>query len=460
MSQTIGKTCERTRHFLREHGITPFREVLTPTMFASLAPVPAAKTILIPEVVFWLMATVAVETGGTMCSAVTTFWKSMRATLNFLPAKPVTEEAFCTARKRLSLRFLLGLFLRIADLFDLVYPDRFRWHGLRLLALDGMKTTLGCHAPLRNAFPPPSNAKGPAKAPQALLVALVGPWDGVCRGFRLVPSKTSEQQCARRLSHYLHPKDLLLGDRNFPDYRTMAAVGRRRADFLFRLPKGRYAKLSRTATPSKRPDEWYVTLTPSKKLRRQGLVLPETIKVRIVQYQIKGYRPSLLITSLLDTVAYPYEELVALYHERWRQETMHREWKYTLQMSNLRSKTRTGIYKEVLVQLTLNNVIRWIMAAASADKDLRPVDLSFLEAKRLIMAAADVMAAAKTECLPRLYRQLLADLAKETILVRPGRSYPRRHDVIPRNKGHGEFATPAKLPSDGDNDKEKTKTAI
>lgn len=271
MSETIGKTCKRTRAFLREHGITPFREILTPAMFASLAPVPAANTVLIPEVVFWLMATVAVETGATMCSAITTFWKSLRARLNFLPAKPVTEEAFCTARERLPLRFFLRMFLH---------------------------------------------------------------------------------------------------------------------------------------------------------------------------------------------VAYPYEELTAMYHERWRQETMHREWEYTLQMSNLRSKTCTGIYKEVLVHLTLNNVVRRIMAEASADKDLRPVDLSFLEAKRLIMTAADVMAAAKTECLPRLYRQLLPDLARETILVRPGRSYPRRHDGKPRNKGHGEYAKPAKLPSDGDNDNERTETAI
>ena len=169
------------------------------------------------------------------------------------------------------------------------------------------------------------------------------------------------------------------------------------------------------------------------------------LKVRILRYQIPGFRTSRLITSLLDVERYPYEDLVTLYHQRWRQETQQREWKYTLQISNLRSQKPDGVLKEVLVQLTLNNVIRWMMAQAGGIEH-RPVDLKFLEAKRLILAAIPAMVTARAEQLPLLYRNLLAEIAAEVILVRPGRSYPRRFDRQPRNKGHGKVAQPAKLP--------------
>ena len=139
------------------------------------------------------------------------------------------------------------------------------------------------------------------------------------------------------------------------------------------------------------------------------------------------------------------------YHERWRQETAHRTWKYTLELCNLRSHSVEGIHKEVLVHLTLNNAICWVLADAAekgskpGEPALRPVDLRFLEAKRLILAAVPVMALAPADQLPCLYQQLLEDIAHEPILVRPGRNYPRRFDHKARNKGHGVQAKPAKL---------------
>jgi len=127
---------------------------------------------------------------------------------------------------------------------------------------------------------------------------------------------------------------------------------------------------------------------------------------------------------------------------------MHREWKYTLAMANLRSESRKGICKEVLVQLTINNVIRWLMAEACRE-DCRPVDIQFMETKRLILATIPAMATAAPEQLPVLYRQLLAAIRESRILVRPGRCYPRRrNEGKPRNKGHGIIVKPAKLTSE------------
>jgi len=444
MSGTIGRIGNRAREFLRSHGISPLRMVLTPQLFDACWPRPTdSRAILIPEVVFWLMATVGLTGGCSMAAAAEHFWMSLRAVLPYLPSKPVTEEAFCMARKAMPVRFFVCVFHAVCQRFEQAFPDRFRWRGLRLLGLDGMKSDLPNHPNLRRAFPPHNGGKGRSRRPFAVLVGLVGLWDGLCRGFRLVPAGTSEQISAHMLARHLRPGDLLLCDKNFPGYHLFCRILSRGAEFLFRLPANRYKDCPRLATPSGRSEEWYVQPDRPKKLRSKGF-LPWTLCLRICRYQKRGFRPSLLVTSLLDTQAYPYDELVGLYHERWRQETMHREWKYTLSLCNLRSHHLRGLLKEVLVQLTVNNVARWIMAEASGHP-VRPVDLSFLEAKRRIVCTATVMAAAATEALPRLYRTLLAEIGREVILVRPGRSYPRRHDTQPRNKGHGEVALPARV---------------
>ena len=441
----IGKLRQYAVEKTRTHGLTPFRGILRPQLFqAACHDRLRQSAILVPEAVFWLMASVALN-DTSMAAAATAFWSTLRVSLPFLPAQVVTEEAFCMARKALKLRFFKTLFRLVLNRIESRQGSEYRWKGLRLLGIDGMKLTLPSSPSLRRAYAPASNGHGSVKAPQALLVGLVGLWDGFCHGFRLVSSKGSEPACARRLIRTLRANDLLMCDRNFVGYLVLAEVLRQQAHFLFHLPSNRYLGLPRTKTASGRPDEWYVTIRMPKGLPQRHPSLPERLEVRILQYQRKGFRVSWLITSLLDTELYPYEQLVDLYHERWRQETMHREWKYTLALSNLRSKNARGIVKEVYVQLILNNVTRLIMCEA-AGSTCRPVDLQFLETKRLLLAHVPVMATAPPDLLPYLYRSLLVEIRRQVIVVRPGRRYPRAHDTKPRNKGSGILVLPAKLP--------------
>lgn len=444
VANLIGKERTCAREILRAHGMTPMRQILTPELFGQAYPChPTPKTILSPEVVFWLMAHVALG-AGSMAGSMAHFWSSLRALLPWLPAVAVQEEAFCSARRRLSLRFFLQLFFLVVRGYRQAGLER-RWKGLRLLGTDGMENDLPRHPHLRRLFPPAANQYGSRGAPQARLVGLVGLHDGICYDFRWTNLRVSEQASVRRLLPQLGPHDLLLADRNFPDKATFAGILAQEADFLFHLPQNRFRQLARTPTASGRRDEWLCRIPLPPELQKQYPQLPLEITVRILEYQRPGFRTSWLITALLDTQSFTYAELVELYHQRWRQETFHREWKYSLDLSNLRSHRGTGLLKEVLVQLTLNNVIRWIMRQA-AGPTLLPVQLKFLQAKRLILAAIPAMTVAPTCCLPGLYRQLLAEIARQRIWLRPGRSYPRKWDARGRPKGHGKVTAPAKLP--------------
>jgi len=448
-ARPIDKHRPKPAEILRNHGLTPFRAILTPQLFREAHRAkPAPKTILIPEVVFWLMATAALD-GGSMAGCISAFWAPLRAAMPWLPLEAVKEEAFCIARRVLPIRFFLRLFGMVVARFSQQFPQAFRWKGRRLLGIDGMDTDLSRHPHLAKIFPPPQNQHGSRARPQGRLVGLVGLWDGVCYAFRWTSLKVSEQVSARKLLGFLRVGDLLLCDRNFPDKETFAAILARGADFLFHLPSNRFLKLPRWPVPAGRREEWYVRIPLPAALRQQYPTLGRELQVRILHYQIPGFRPSWLVTSLLDAQEFPYDELVGLYHERWRQETFHREWKHSLELSNLRSHKAAGLLKEVLVQLTINNVVRWIMAEAALP--LRPVDLKFLEAKRLVLASLPAMAAAPPAVLPVLYRGLVKAIARQRIRVRPGRSYPRQWDARGRPKGHGKMTKPAKLPvpSDG-----------
>jgi hypothetical protein len=440
----IDRSPRCAREIFRSSGLTPFRQVLDPSSFAQALPGPAAPhAVLVPEVVFWLMATVALGQPS-MAAGVLAFWASTRAAMPELPLRAVTEEAFCLARTALPLRFFIQLFTELLDRFRSRFGPRLRWKGKRLLGIDGMELDLPAHPHLRRIFPVGGNQNPHARfRPQGRLVGLVGLWDGVCYAFRWTALSVSEQYAARPLLRALGSDDLLLADRNFPDLATFAAVLRQGADFLFHLPSSRFLKKTRILTPGGRADQWYVDLSLSAALRRRYPEAPATLRARILQYRRPGFRTSWLITSLVDAEAFSCDELVELYHQRWHQETFHREWKYTLQLGNLRSHTACGLLKEVLVQLTLNNAVRWIMADAAPEGG-RPVDLQFLEAKRLILASVPAMTVAPARMLPGMYRELLSEIARCRIRVRPGRSYPRRWDARPRPKGHGRAAQPAR----------------
>ena len=73
-----------------------------------------------------------------MSGAIAAFWSHCRSCLPYLSAEPVTEEAFCIARKKLKLRFFRTIYRRVVQRYEQKYPNRYRWKGLRLLGIDGI----------------------------------------------------------------------------------------------------------------------------------------------------------------------------------------------------------------------------------------------------------------------------------------------------------------------------------
>lgn len=119
------------------------------------------------------------------------------------------------------------------------------------------------------------------------------------------------------------------------------------------------------------------------KSRPQGLskqefaALPKTLTVRAVHYYIAipGFRTKqvTLITTLLDTKAYPGLQLVKLYGFRWDVELDFRHLKTSLGMDVLRGKTPQLVRKELYAYMLAYNLLRTVMWEAGTTHGVIPI---------------------------------------------------------------------------------------
>lgn len=171
--------------------------------------------------------------------------------------------------------------------------------------------------------------------------------------------------------------------------------------------------------------DWRVRISPPRELRRKYPNLPD-LELRLIEYQVRGFRPIYLLTSLVDAVKYPREELISLYHERWQIETRNDELKNMIEIENLRSETPEGIVKEIRMHLTVANLVRLIMLEAAEKSGEKAINLSYLKALEKIINTTLVMFHSSVYTWLMLYKEMIEEISQMRILKRPGRSYPRR----------------------------------
>lgn len=369
----------------------------------------------------------------------------------------VTEEAFVQARKRLPLEFWLYLILVLAERFQAQHEQCVSWKGFRLLALDGTTIPLKRWQPLREYFGTSSNGKGKEPKTQARLLMLQFPLARIPYAYELCPYKMAEKAVAPRLLSRLQKNDLVLLDRGFWSYGLFWQIQRQDAFFGVRLFATAGLKHLKTLGKNDR----LVTYAPTApKWRKAGL--PKSITLRVIDYQIPGFRPSAVVTNVLDPAVLSREDWVrmstttepgrkldpGLYHRRWEIETSFSELKVIQNMKNsLRSRTPEGIAFEVAGHILFYLLVRWLMVEAAVKHNGEPLRLSFTYALRELRDLNEkLITSSPARVLHVLLPRLLARIASHVVPLRPGRHYPRPHDTIPKNTGKGRIREPHKLP--------------
>jgi hypothetical protein len=363
----------------------------------------------------------------------------------------VSEEAFVQARKRLPLSFWAWLLMVLSERFETAHSAADRWKQFRLLMLDGTHVPLQRWARLLKYFGTASNGKKKAlKRPQARMVMLALAKTRMPWRYEVTPWTTHEQAIAHRLLGGLRANDLVLMDRGFWSYALFWQIAQQGAFFGIRLRSNISMKTVKKLGAGDRIVVW----RPHRKSQRKGLVswegLPREITLRVLDYQIRGFRKSAVVTNVLDPGQTSREDWIrlaghdtagqvieaGLYHRRWAIETLFNELKVRQGMVKcLRGRKPESIHYEIAGHVLLYLLTRWLMVEAGEAHQVDPADLSFVAAQNELQ---DMRQTLLTAALQRIRRVLLPRLferiAQHRIAFRPGRHYPRIQDTYKRGK--------------------------
>jgi hypothetical protein len=361
----------------------------------------------------------------------------------------VSEEAFVQARRRMPIGFWLTLVWLLAQRFAKEQTAWVQWKGFRLLAMDGTTIELPNWSALRNYYGAAQNGLG-AHQVQARMVMLQMPLARLPLRYEVVPLKVGECTVAERLAAFLQADDLVLLDRGFWSYGLFWQIQQQQAFFAIRLSKKPNLRTLEHLGPGDRLVTWAPAATGIRRCRKKGYDVPESMQLRVVDYCIKGFRPSAVVTNLVDARRVPSEDWVrlttqtepgnrrlgvGLYHRRWEIETSFRELKVTQGMEGgLRSRTPQGIEYEIAGHVLLYLLVRWLMAEAATRHGQDPLRLSFSAALRTWEAMqVQLITSSENHVRHVLLPRLLLRIASTIVPERPGRHYPRRNKRKSKN---------------------------
>jgi hypothetical protein len=303
-----------------------------------------------------------------------------------------TSSALTQARARLGEEPLAELFDRVA--VPMARPGTIgAWfHGLRVMAVDGVIFDVPDTEDNAAVFAKGSNEAGAGPFPQVRLVGLAECGTHAIVAAAFDTRTVDERALFGQLIDDLEPGMIVLCDRGFYSYelwRQAAATG---AQLLWRLKSDLTIPVLQIL-----PDGSYRSeLVPriAKNNYRRGKIrhIPEDLRipVRVIEYAVTnrdGKTETITVmTTILDHDLVSAHELAALYQQRWEFELTLDEIE-THQMSDsrlLRSRTPKLVRQEVWALLLAHYAVREFMREAADDIGEDVDRLSFIRSIRVI----------------------------------------------------------------------------
>ena len=343
------------------------------------------------------------------------------------------DSAYVQARQRLPRERLEKALSTTAQAADRRAGSGGRLNGRPVKVVDGSTTQLADTPKNQRRYPQPTTQKRGCGFPVLKLAVLFSLASGAILNVLTGSLRHHDLRLLRGLWEQLQKGDILLGDRAYGEYTTVAGLPPQGVDVVARLHHRRKVDFRKAQRLGKNDGlfVWTKGCQQSEILSaREWALLPARITVRIIRFSatIRGFRSRriTLVTTLLDSKLYPAQELIALYARRWRLELCLRDLKTTLGMEQLRCKTPDMAEKELLAYLIAHNLVRCVIAEAVARY---PVDLERVSFKGSVDAlrqySAAIAQARNRKMRRQLWEDLLVNLARDLIRYRPHRIEPR-----------------------------------
>jgi hypothetical protein len=341
--------------------------------------------------------------------------------------------AYVQARQRLPVERLEKALAHTARTADRRVGPQGRIQGRPVKVADCSTTQLPDTKKNQARYPQPSSQKPGCGFPLLKFLVLFSLSSGAILRVAMAHWKNHDLRLLHGLWEALEKGDVLLGDRAYGEYLTLAALPARGVDVVARLHGARRVDFRKALKRLGRHDglfQWRKGYQQSEILSvKEWRRVPEQITVRLLRFDAvirRRKRRITLVTTLLDPVAYPASQLIGLYARRWHLELALRHLKTTMGMELLRCQSPDMTEKELFAYLVAYNLIRCLMAQAVAQAGVEMERLSFKGTVDAVRQFAPAFHGARSKAQrQQIWRELVRTITRDLVPLRPNRQEPR-----------------------------------
>lgn len=409
----------------------PFRDILSEDMIHQTLKeenIEYRKRLYDPIITLWVFICQVLDADKSCKKAVSRVLSLLADTGESLPSEDT--GAYCKARKRLSLRFIIRLFRQVGQSLHQKPAGEFLWCNRPVFLVDGSTFSMYDTPQNQQEYPQPKNQHKYHGFPVARILGIFCLATGALIDAAIGSFWVPEISLFRKLYSRLKSGSIALGDRLFGSYGDISLLAQRGVDCVFRMHhlrktdfrRGKKLGIYDHLVTWQRPKEGTIHLESEL-----YATLPETMLLREIRFfiNIKGFRTQVvtLVTTLLDHHIYTRELLAELYGFRWQVEIDLRHLKTTMQMEHIQSKTPEMVRKDFYVHLLAYNLIRATLWEAGIKHEVHPLKLSYKGAMQHVLNFIPILAI--IEHRDTVYTVMLAIISQEKLLERPFRVEPR-----------------------------------
>jgi len=349
-----------------------------------------------------------------------------------LPACSASSAGYSKARERFPLPVMSRMMKEIGRKVHDSASDAWHWRGREVYLADGTGLSMPDTPENQLAYPQIKTVANGLGFPTMRAVALISLSTGAVVDFDCAPHEgkgTGEGSLLRGMLGTLKAGDVLVADRYYPSFITVAALQQRGVDMVSISHVGRKTDFSEGIQLGEKDHivEWRKGPYHGRTSREEYDQMPDTIMVREFEIEIDGRsgnkEPAIVISTMTDPTI-PQDEQSDLYWSRWNCELDIRSIKQSMHMDVLRCKTPEMVVKEIYCHLLAYNLLRGTMTASAKKTGVTPRQLSVKGTMQAIESFTPAMMAASESC-EILYDAMLTTVSAHRVGNRPGRQEPR-----------------------------------
>jgi len=378
-----------------------------------------------------------------------------------LPPCSAASGGYSRARERFPSSVMIRMAKDIGRIVHDSADDAWHWRGREVFLADGTGLSMPDTFENQQAFPQIRSIKRGLGFPVMRAVALISLATGAVVDFDYAAHEgkgTGEGTLLRKMLDSTKRGDVLVADRFYPSYYTVAALLERGVDMVSISHRSRRVDFNDGIQLGEKDHivEWHKPVYSNRDAtisRDEYDRLPETLTVREFVITIDdregGTEQAVVISTMADPTI-PQVELSDLYWRRWNCELDLRSIKQSMHLDILRSKTPEMVGKEIFCHLLAYNLLRGTMTESAKRTGLTPRQISVKGTMQAVESFTPAMMT--TNAGEVLYDAFLKTVSAHRVGNRPGRQEPRKRKrrhawrdylMVPRHECHRRLASEA-----------------